>query len=55
MSWIILAISHGNILDSYFVNDYHDTSMDYFNMVSYLDEGNPYIMDANYPPMCFLF
>lgn len=53
MSWIILAISHGNILDSYFVNDYHDTSMDYFNMVSYLDEGNPYIMDANYPPMCF--
>lgn len=54
MSWLTHAISHGNLLDSYFVNDYYNTSMDYFNMISYLDKDDPYTMNANYPPMCFL-
>ena len=50
--WLLQAILHGNIIDSYFVNDYHNTGMDYFNMLSYFSADSPYDMDANYPTMC---
>lgn len=52
--WVMQAIMQGNWIDSYFVNDYHDTGMDYFNMLACLNTDNPYSLDASYPPMCFL-
>lgn len=51
--WVLQSILHGNIIDSYFINDYHNTGMDYFNMLSLFSADSPYDMDANYPPMCF--
>ncbi len=53
--WVMEALLHGKWMDSYFVNDYHNTGMDYFNMLACLNTDNPYSADANYPPMCFLF
>lgn len=53
--WVMQALMRGKWMDSYFVNDYHNTGMDYFNMLACLNTDNPYSADANYPPMCFLF
>lgn len=52
--WVMQACLHGNWLDNYFVNDYTNTSMDYFNMLACLDFNDPYELGSNYPPMCFL-
>lgn len=52
--WIMQAFVHGSWLDSYFVNDYTDTGMDYFNMFALLSDENPYRLQAGYPAMCFL-
>ena len=36
------------------MNDFTNTSMDYFNMLSNLYTLKPYSANANYPAMCFL-
>ena len=52
--WSYLIISRSRYLDNYFVNDYQNTAMDFFNMLANLFSGHPYDNDANYPAMVFL-
>lgn len=52
--WLMQMIVHGEWMDGYFLDNSHDTGMDYFNMLACLDKHNPYKMQVNYPPMCFL-
>ena len=49
-----LIITRSKYLDSYFINDYADTGMDFFNMLALLGEQDPYCKMSNYPAMCFL-
>lgn len=52
--WLFMILSRCTYVDGYFVNDFADTSMDYFNMLSNLYVLDPYADNANYPAMCFL-
>lgn len=52
--WVMQMVVHGEWLDGYFLPDYSDTGMDFFNMLACLDKHNPYKMKVNYPPMCFV-
>lgn len=51
--WCIMFFNRAELMDCYFITDYADTSMDYFNMLSNLRYDTPYIFHANYPAMCF--
>ncbi len=53
--WFIMVITRGNWLNTYYLNDYNDTYMDYYNMLANLyDAKHPYRFNANYPALCFL-
>lgn len=52
--WVIQIIMQGKWLNTYFVNDFNDTGMDYFNMLSNIFYVDPYTFDSNYPALCFL-
>lgn len=52
--WGIMIITRSKLIDTYYVNDFTNTYMDYFNMLANLSNLNPYENDANYPAMCFL-
>lgn len=52
--WVITLYNRGQLLDSYFINDFYDTSMDYFNMLASIEGLDPYAQNTNYPAMCFL-
>ena len=52
--WILIILTRKELWNTYFVTDYHDTFMDYFNMLGLLKDGDPIAQGANYPAMCFL-
>lgn len=52
--WIFMIFSRCTYIEGYFMNDFTNTSMDYFNMLSNLYTLKPYSANANYPAMCFL-
>lgn len=52
--WVMQMVVHGEWMSGYFIKNSSDTGMDYFNMLACLDKHNPYKMQVNYPPMCFL-
>lgn len=52
--WIIMIITRSHFLDGYFINDFTNTSMDYFNMLANLQTLDPYASNANYPALCFV-
>ena len=52
--WGIMIITRCKLIDTYYVNDFTNTYMDYFNMLANLSNLKPYENDANYPAMCFL-
>ena len=41
-------------LNSYFIPDWQDSFMDFFNTMESVRMGDPYYADANYPPLVFL-
>lgn len=47
-------ITRSSFYNSYFIPDWQDTYMDYFNMLENVRLGDPYYANANYPAMCFL-
>lgn len=47
-------LHRGSNLSAYFVTDWSNTGMDYFNMLAAVMDGNPYDNYANWPPLCFL-
>ncbi|WP_251231279.1 hypothetical protein, partial [Adlercreutzia aquisgranensis] len=47
-------LDYGNNLSAYFITDWTNTGMDYFNMLAAVSQGDPYANYANWPPMCFL-
>lgn len=53
--WIFNLFTRSAYIDTYFVTDHHDTAMDYFNMLEYLNHSDPWYNNANYPAMVFLF
>ena len=53
--WIIMVVSRGAWLTTYFLNDTNDTAMDYFNMLANVSDLDPYKTYANYPPLVFCF
>lgn len=54
MYWLFMIFSRCTFVEGYFMNDFTNTSMDYFNMLSNLYSLKPYADNANYPAMCFL-
>ena len=52
--WLITIVNSGQYFDTYFVRDYNDSGMDFYNMLALLDNEDPYIFKSNYPAMCFL-
>lgn len=53
--WLINLLTRSSNIDAYFVTDHGDTAMDYFNMLSNLNNSDPWYANANYPAICFLF
>ncbi|MBR1572322.1 MAG: DUF2029 domain-containing protein [Lachnospiraceae bacterium] len=53
--WLIMIVSRGELLTTYFVNDTTNTYMDYFNMLANVSDLDPYKTYANYPPLVFCF
>lgn len=53
--WGYMLLTRCENIDSYFVKDHGNTSMDYFNMLSNIYHGDPYYANANYPALCFVF
>lgn len=53
--WVTMILTNGNLISTYFVTDFNNTSMDYFNMLANMQYDTPYIYNSNYPAMCFLF
>ena len=47
-------ITRSAFLDSYFIPDWSDTFMDYFNMLENVRIGDPYYINSNYPPLNFI-
>lgn len=55
LSFFLLNIlANGSFINTYFVSDWHDTFMDYFNMLECVRKGDPYYAYANYPAIVFL-
>lgn len=52
--WISAYLTRGAALSNYFLGDPHDTSMDYFHMLSNIPESSPYVHNANYPALPFV-
>lgn len=53
--WATMILTRSNLIHTYYVNDYTDTYMDYYNMLATMyDSSHPYLHDANYPAMPFL-
>ena len=53
--WLVMLLTRSRNIDAYFVTDHWNTSMDYFNMLSNLNYGDPWYADANYPAIVFVF
>lgn len=53
--WLITMLYRSVNIDAYFVMDHGDTAMDYFNMLANLRESDPWLANASYPAICFLF
>ena len=53
-SLVCFWLDYGNNLSAYFITDWTNTGMDYFNMLAAVSQGDPYANYANWPPMCFL-
>ena len=53
--WLFHFFTRSAYIDTYFITDHHDTSMDYFNMLANLNHADPWYANANYPAICFLF
>lgn len=51
--WLVMCLTSGQNMEAYYLNDFADTSMDYFNMLANIKYGDPYIFHSNYPAMCF--
>lgn len=53
--WMLMILNRSTLLTTYFLNDYTDTNMDYYNMLAIMyDANHPYRYNANYPALCFL-
>lgn len=53
--WTTMIWTRSDLIHTYYVNDYTDTYMDYYNMLANMyDSSHPYLHNANYPAMCFL-
>ncbi len=50
--WIVMLLTRSEWINSYYVTDHTNTSMDFFNMLANID---PYVANANYPAICFVF
>ena len=54
--FIIFFCTNGYLIDKYFMWDWADTGMDYFNSIAYTSGGVPYSeYDTLYPPLANLF
>lgn len=53
--FIVNAIFRSEFLSSYFVADWTNSFMDYYNMLNNVHVGDPYYAYANYPAINFLF
>lgn len=51
---LIMVFSRSSFLNGYFLNDYFDSEMDFFNMLSLAGREDPYCELSNYPASCFL-
>lgn len=51
---IRILISHGAVFGKYFVTDFADTSMDFFNPLAEFGSSDPYATNSNYPAFCML-
>lgn len=49
-----IIVSRAKYIDSYMVNDFSNSEMDFFNMLAVTGRDDPYCEAANYPAMCFL-
>lgn len=52
--WFIMLFTRCSLVKTYFSPDFHDTFMDYFNMLDVVKNGDPYALNAQYPAMCFV-
>lgn len=52
--FLINLITRSEYISSYFVPDWKDTFMDYFNMLECIRKGDPYYADSNYPAIVFI-
>lgn len=52
--WLVVFLSKGELLGTYFHNFDKVSQMDFFQMLGCVNESNPYIKDANYPALCFV-
>lgn len=52
--FLINLITRSEYISSYFVPDWKDTFMDYFNMLECIRKGDPYYADSNYPAIVFV-
>lgn len=52
--WLVMCLTAGENIETYYLNDFYDTSMDHFNMLANIKYGDPYIFHSNYPAMVFL-
>lgn len=53
--WAYMVLTRSANISSYFLSDFHDSSMDYFHMLANLHFDDPYYEQANYPALCFVF
>lgn len=51
---VINLVTRSAHLNSYFIPDWQDSFMDFFNTMESVRMGDPYYADANYPPLVFL-
>lgn len=52
--FFINLITRSEFISSYFVPDWKDTFMDYFNMLECIRKGDPYYANSNYPAIVFV-
>ena len=50
--WLLFLFTHGHFAYCYFVGDYYNTAMDYFNMLA-IAHDDPYVNYPIYPALCF--
>lgn len=51
--FLVNIFFRGEFLNSYFIPDWNDSFMDYFNTMENVRMGDPYYAYANYPPLVF--